>query len=264
MRQQTQGDRVVVVQGVEAQRRRPWRLKAALALGAVASVAMVAGELADRVPGIPNIGPRVERETKEGMSTVIAMELAKLKEFRGAEKTYSVTAELTKRETQCLIACKTKQDQAFISTKGYAEGVIDLSGVKEEDIGVSEDNKVVTIKVPHAKPTNIRASHAPEDVKIIHDTNRWCDASLSCETVPETDLLQLADRKVANTVNGDKEILDTTELQAESFIETIVNGVGRQLLKNQHPDPNFEPERIDVRLEFYTPAPQTVTPQQLG
>ena len=264
MRQQTQGERVVVVTGAEAQRKRPWRLKAALAVGAVASIAMVAGEVADRVPGLPNIGPRVERETKEGMSTVIAMELAKLKEFRGAEKTYSVTAELTKRETQCFIGCKTKQDQAFIATKGFAEGVIDLSGVKEEDIIVSEDNKVVTIKVPHAKPANVRASHAREDVKIIHDTNRWCDASLSCEEVSGTDLLQLADQKVVKTVDGDKELLDTTESQAESFIETIVNGVGRQLLKNQHPDPNFEPDRIDVRLEFFTPVPQTVPPQQLG
>jgi hypothetical protein len=251
----------VAHQVIEVRQKRPLSHKV-IALGMAALLAVGAGvavKLLDRVPDFSNLGPRTERETIPGFSQVIALELAKLKEFRGAKQYYSVTTELTERETKCLplnVACKTKEDTAMLTTKGSAEGVIDLSGVTSADVIVAPDNSKVVIRLPHARPDDISASHAKGDITVVHRPNNWCELSVDCKYVSEADLLQQADAEVVKTVKNDRTLGPTTETQAEQFFGWMINVIGGELLRNQSGDPNYQPRPIDVQLEFFDPTPQ--------
>lgn len=247
-------------QVLEVRQRRPLSQKV-LALGLaslLAAGAGVAGKLLDRVPDFSNLGPRTERETVPGFSQVIALELAKLKEFRGAKQIYSVTTELTERETKCLplnVACKTKEDTATLTTKGSASGVIDLSGVTSSDVTVASNNRLVVIRLPHARPDDISASHAKGDITVVHRPNNWCELSADCKYVSEADLLQQADQQVVKTVKADRTLVPAAEAQAQEFFEGMINSIGGQLLRNQSGDPNNMTPFIDVRLQFFDPPP---------
>jgi len=253
---------------VESRQRRPlWQRLGACAVG-TALVLAAYGKIAnivDVVPKLPNLVPQVEREVRPGISQVIALELQKTREFRGTDKKYAVITELTKRETiNYHVFSKTKESEAYISTLGTAKGVIDFSGVTEADITVSEDNKLVKIRLPHAEPADVVVSHRPEDIHITTGENGWCQASLNCDPVTQIELLQQADKIHADAVGKDKELLTAAEQEAQGFLDFIINGVAMPLLRNQNPA-GPEPSRLTIQLEFGAPvAGPTVPPAAMG
>lgn len=259
-RQAIQGEVAANPAIIEVRQKRPlWQRLGALGAATLLTLSAYA-KVADITDKVPNIPPftQTEKEVIPGLSSVIALELAKTREFRGTLKTYAVTAEMEKREKKEYafgLIEKTKKDKKFIVTKGTARGVVDFTEVNEANIAVSEDNKIVTIRLPHAKPSDVAVSHKPEDARVSNDgANTWCRLSLDCERVTYMDLLELADKNHTEAVGKDRELLTEAELEAEGFLEDLINGVSLPLLRNQNP--NFEPSRIDVRLEYYDPAAQ--------
>ncbi|HUP26144.1 MAG TPA: DUF4230 domain-containing protein [Candidatus Limnocylindrales bacterium] len=235
--------------------------------GLVATIGyMGIGEALDRLPfhgRVPHIAVPAETKTKVSneLKKAIAQELQKTQEFQGDKKTYAIVAEREEKKEFYILGKHVgdNTDRGIISTTGSARGVVDFRGVNESTIEVSPDNTRVTIHVPHAQVVDVEASHQEGVMTIVHDQNIGCKLD-RCHYVSDGELLQMADKKVGELVAADPQIIPEAENQAQAFLNSVINGVGRPLLKNVNPDPNYEPPHISVVLEFGNPVGEAAFP----
>ncbi len=234
----------------------PWKIVTVGLVGVIGYLGV--GRAVDSLPfrHLPHVPKPAETKTttQEGLATVIARELEKTQRFQGDKKTYLITTDMEKRKALYLFGVHVGDDvnKGVVSTTGSARGVVEFSGISESaGITVAPDNSSVTIHLPHAHVEDVVASHEKGVVHTFYDPNLACQADQKigkCPDITDVELLQLADKKLTDTVANDAEIVPSAEEQARLFLDGLINGVGVPLLHNQ--DPLHAPTHINVQVAF--------------
>jgi hypothetical protein len=207
------------------------------------NVVVIAGLVIAAVVLIPALVPSLnpfEEETIDRSQPVLLQSLESLSEYRAATANLQVVVDV-ERDTSFLPDF-IKGEKTLLVAAGNVDASVDFRGVSGENLRVDEDRTEVTITIPRAQLSDARVDL--ERTRVFDRDrgllDRVGDAFGDGGADEERQLLQLAQRKLAEAARANPDLLRLAERNTRAMLESLMRGLGF--------------ERVTVR---FAPAPPT-------
>jgi short subunit dehydrogenase-like uncharacterized protein len=202
------------------------RRRATSALVSVVAVVAVLLLAVALVPGLDSLNP-FKTETEDRSQPVILKSLERLTEYRAASANLQVPVDV--REDVGILPDFIAGKKTLIIASGTVDASVDFRGLKRgRNLVVSEDRKSVTITLPSARLSDARVDLAKTRV---FDTdrglvNRVGEAFGDGGADEERELLELAQRKLAEAAKAEPQLLRNAEDNTRAMLEGLMRGLG--------------------------------------
>lgn len=202
------------------------RRRASRALILVVGVVAVLVALPAIIPGLDSLNP-FKTETEDRSQPVILRSLERLTEYRAASANLQVPVDV--REDVGILPDFIAGKKTLIIASGTVDASVDFRGLRRgQNLVVSEDRKEVTITLPSARLSDARVDLAKTRV---FDTdrglvNRVGEAFGDGGADEERQLLELAQRKLAEAAKAEPQLLRNAEDNTRQMLEGLMRGLG--------------------------------------
>jgi hypothetical protein len=206
-----------------------------LALAAVAVLVVVAAIAI--VPGLDALNP-FKTETIDRSPPVLLKSLERLSEYRASSANLQVVVDV-ERDTGVLPDF-IKGERTLLVAAGTVDGVVDFRGLRGRNLQVNDDRTEVTLTLPAARLSEPRVDL---DRTRVFDRQRGLldrigEALGNGGADEERQLLQAAQRKLAEAAAGTPELRRAAERNTRAMLEGMLRGLGFERVTVR-----FTPER---------------------
>ena len=189
---------------------------------AVVAVVLLAVAL---IPGFDSLNP-FKTETEDRSQPVILKSLERLTEYRAATANLQVPVDV--REDVGVLPDFIAGKKTLIIASGSVDASVDFRGLRGRNLVVSEDRRSVEITLPAARLSDARVDLAKTRV---FDTdrglvNRVGEALGDGGADEERELLELAQRKLAEAAKAEPQLLRNAEDNTRAMLEGLMRGLG--------------------------------------
>ena len=195
-------------------------------LVAVAVVAVLVVVAAIAVfPGLDGLNP-FKTETVDRSQPVLLKSLEKLSEYRASSANLQVVVDVERDAP--LLPDIVKGERTLLVAAGTVDGVVDFRALRGENVRVNDDRTAVTLTLPAARLSEARLDL---DRTRVFDRNRGLldrigDALGNGGADEERQLLQLAQRKLAEAAAGTPEVRGAAERNTRAMLDGMMRGLG--------------------------------------
>ena len=178
------------------------------------------------VPGLDSLNP-FKTETEDRSQPVLLKSLERLSQYRAARAQLQVPVDV--REDVGILPDFIAGKKTLIIASGSVDASVDFRGLRRgRNLVVSEDRKAVTITLPSARLSDARVDLSKTRV---FDTdrgrvNRVGEAFGDGGADEERELLELAQRKLAEAAKAEPELLRNAEDNTRAMLEGLMRGLG--------------------------------------
>jgi Protein of unknown function (DUF4230) len=202
---------------------------------AVVAVLVVVAAIAV-IPGL-DLNP-FKSETVDRSQPVLLQSLENLSEYRGSSANLQVVVDV-ERDAR-LLPDIIKGERTLLVAAGTVDGVVDFRGLRGENVRVNDDRTAVTLTLPAARLSDARLDL---DRTRVFDRERGLldrigEALGNGGADEERQLLQLAQRKLAEAAAGNPEVRRAAERNTRAMLDGMLRGLGFERVTIR-----FAPER---------------------
>ena len=175
--------------------------------------------------GLGSLNPFKE-DTKDRSQPVLLRSLERLSEYRASSANLQVVVDV-EQDAQ-LLPDFIKGSRTLLVAAGTVDGTVDFRGLRGDNVQVDEDRTTATLTLPSP-----RLSEARLDLERtrVFDRDRGLldrvgEALGSGNADEERQLLELAQRKLAEAAAANPEILRSAERNTRAMLEGMLRGLG--------------------------------------
>jgi short subunit dehydrogenase-like uncharacterized protein len=186
------------------------------------------------IPGLDSLNP-FKTETEDRSPPVVLRSLERLSEYRAASANLQVPVDV--REDVGILPDFIAGKKTLLIASGTVDASVDFRGLRGEALEVNDDRTAVTITLPAARLSDARVDLAQTRVFDADRglVNRVGEALGDGGADEERELLELAQRKLAEAAKAEPELLRNAEENTRAMLEGMMRGLGF--------------ERVTVRFE---------------
>ena len=177
------------------------------------------------IPGLGSLNP-FKTETVDRSQPVLLKSLEKLSEYRASSANLQVVVDV-ERDTGVLPDF-IKGERTLLVAAGTVDGVVDFRALRGENVRVNDHRTAVTLTLPAARLSDARLDL---DRTRVYDRERGLldrigEALGSGGADKERQMLQLAQRKLAESASGNPEISRAAERNTRAMLDGMMRGLG--------------------------------------
>jgi Protein of unknown function (DUF4230) len=189
------------------------------------------------IPGLGDLNP-FKTETVDRSQPVLLKSLERLSEYRASSANLQVVVDV--EQDARLLPDIIKGERTLLVAAGTVDGVVDFRALRGENVRVNDDRTAVTMTLPAARLSDARLDL---DRTRVFDRDRGLldrigDALGNGGADEERQLLQLAQRKLAEAASGNPEVRRAAERNTRAMLEGMMRGLGFERVTIR-----FAPER---------------------
>jgi hypothetical protein len=174
---------------------------------------------------IPSLNP-FEEETVDRSQPVLLRSISSLSQYRAATANLQVVVDV--EQDAAILPDFIKGEKTLLVAAGTVDASVDFRGVKGRNLRVNEDRTAVTITIPRARLSDARVDLNRTRV---FDRDRGLldrigDALGDGGADQERQLLQLAQRKLAEAARANPDLQRTAERNTKAMLEGMMRGLG--------------------------------------
>ena len=183
---------------------------------------LVVGWVKDIVPDFAN---PFSEETVDRTSPAVLKSIENLRDFRAASGHFEVIVDVEK--DQRFVPAKIKGERVLFVAIGSVDVGVDLTGIEEGAVDVSDDGNSVTIDVPAAQ---FREPHLDLERSYVYDRDRGAidriQSLFGDDTGLEQELYPLAVEKLADAARNSSGLLARAERNTRLMLVGLLRSLG--------------------------------------